>query len=142
MNELNTPFDQAKGTLKREQRIVTRALNLAMLVTSLFGYLQWGTNKMFLFEMEAEIISKMFVNPMDVVHPFTILPLLGQVFLLITLFQKYPGRYLTIGGVLCIGLLLGFMFIIGLISMSVKIALASLPFNALALAQLFRLRRL
>ena len=120
----------------------TRIINIAIVLTSLIGYLKWGPNSMFLFQMEADILAKMFVNPLDTIDPFTVLPMLGQILLVITFFQKKPSKNLTIAGVLCIGLLLGFIFVIGLISLSAEITIASLPFVGLATWQLRRRHRL
>jgi hypothetical protein len=106
-----------------------KILNLLLIVTSLFGYLEWGKdNQMFLFQGEYEIISKLFSDPGSVIHPFTVLPLVGQLLLLFTLFQREPGKGLTFAGVACIGLLLGFMFVIGILSGSIKILVSTLPF--------------
>ena len=62
-----------------------KILNIIALFSSFLGYLEWGTNKsMFLFHAEYDILSKLFIKPLDVIHPLTILPLLGQFFLFIT----------------------------------------------------------
>jgi peptidoglycan/LPS O-acetylase OafA/YrhL len=87
---------------------------------------------MFLFQAEAEIVTKFFTDPLSVLHPFTVLPLLGQVLLLITLFQKKPGKILTYIGIGCIGILMVLMFFIGCISLNFKILLSTLPFLVLA----------
>lgn len=47
----------------------------------------------FLFQMEAEIVSKIFSAPGSVIHPFTILPLIGQLILLFTLFKSNQVEY-------------------------------------------------
>lgn len=97
------------------------------------GYLEWGgNNSLFLFQAEGEILSKLVSDPGSVLHPFILLPLAGQLLLLMTLFQKIPTRGLTFAGIACIGLLLGFMFLIGLLTLSVKVLLSSLPFLVLA----------
>jgi len=106
-----------------------RILNLLLILTSLIGYLEWGKdNAVFLFEAEAEIISKLFTDPTSVIHPFTLLPLMGQLILFVTLFQKKPNKVMTFIGLAGIGILLGFMFIIGLISLHYKILLSTTPF--------------
>lgn len=106
-----------------------KLLTLGLLFTSLIGYLEWGGgNKQFLFQSEYEIISKLMNNPASVMHPFVVLPLIGQVLLLITLFQSKANKLLLYGGIACVGLLVAFMFIIGLISLNTKILLFSLPF--------------
>ena len=107
----------------------TKILNLLLIVFSLLGYLEWGNdNSSFLFEAEAEIFSKLFTDPGSVVHPFTMLPLAGQLLLLVTLFQKKPNKWLTFTGMGGIGILLVFMFLIGLISLNVSILISTIPF--------------
>lgn len=98
-------------------------------MTSLMGYLEWGGgNHIYLFQGEAEIITKLFSNPTSVLHPFTVFPLISQLLLLITLFQKIPNRKLTYIGIIGLSLLLGFMFIIGLMTLNCKIIFSTVPF--------------
>jgi len=106
-----------------------KILNLLLIITSLFGYLEWGTeNKMFLFQGEWEVLVKLFQDPVAAAHPFTLMPLFGQILLLITLFQKEPGKILTFIGLACLSLLLLFMFLIGILSLNFKILLSTIPF--------------
>jgi len=107
----------------------SKILNICLILTSLGGYLEWGrNNKMFLVQGEILVISKLLNAPGSVLHPFTLLPLIGQVLLVITLFQKSPSRLLTFLGLSGIGVLLILMFAIGLLSLNVKITLSTLPF--------------
>ena len=111
----------------------TKVLNLLLIVSSLIVYLEWGTdNRMFLIEGEMELFSKMFENPLSVIHPFTLLPLFGQVILLVTLFQKAPGKILTYLGMGGLSVLIVFIFFIGLISLNYKITLSTIPFLIVA----------
>lgn len=107
----------------------SKILNLSLILTSLFGYLEWGgNNNMFLIQGEIEIISKLLVDPTAVLHPFALLPLAGQVLLMVTLFQRSPSRILTFLGLSGLGVLLTFMFVIGMISLNMKVAFSTLPF--------------
>lgn len=118
-----------------------KTLNLLLVLTSLLGYLEWGTgNKMFLFQGELLIITKLFTNPESVIHPFILLPLFGQVLLIITLFQKQPGKFLTIIGLISTALLLTLLFIIGIMSLNYKILLSSIPFMATAVITTIQFR--
>lgn len=111
-----------------------KLLNLGVIITSLMGYLAWGKdNNMFLFQMEAEIVEKLSSSPGSVLHPLIVLPLFGQLLLVITLFQARPGKWLTYAGIACLGLLLGFMFVVGLLGFYYKIYLSTLPFIILAI---------
>lgn len=112
----------------------TKIYNALLIGTSLFGYLEWGTdNRVFLYEAEGQIILKLFNHPEAVLHPFTVLPMIGQLVLLTTLFQKKPNRILTYTGMAGIGILLVLMFVIGLISFNIKILLSTLPFIIIAI---------
>lgn len=106
-----------------------RIINTALILTSLSGYLEWGTNmSTFLFQAELEVFRKFFINPFEVMHPFVLLPFLGQVLLIITLFQKTPGRILSLTGLSALSLLMLLLFFIGIISFNWKILVSSLPF--------------
>ncbi|MFZ1457935.1 MAG: hypothetical protein WAT46_17960 [Saprospiraceae bacterium] len=120
-----------------------KILNALLIVTSLLGYLEWsGDSHTFLFQAEAEILYKLFTNPSSVVHPFILLPLIGQILLLITLFQKSPSKILTYVSIAGLGLLLGFMFIIGLISLNYKIIISTISFLVVAVLTIINLRKL
>lgn len=103
--------------------------NALLILTSLIGYLEWGgNNHIFLFQAEAKILESLFTNPASVLHPFTILPLIAQVLLAITLFQKQPNKFLTYAGIVGLSLLLLLMFIIGLMTLNYTIICFTLPF--------------
>jgi len=111
-----------------------KILNALLVLTSLFGYLEWsGDSQSFLFQVEVEILSKGFQDPLSVLHPFTVLPFAGQILLLFTLFQKTPGRKLTYAGIAGLGILMLLIFVIGILSMNVKIFISTLPFIILAI---------
>lgn len=119
-----------------------KALNLALIATSLVAYLEWGgNNSMFLFQGEWDILRKLFTDPMSVAHPFTVLPMLGQVLLLSTLFQKQPSKILTWIGILGMGILLLFIFIIGLMGLNLKITMSVVPFLIIAIISILNLRK-
>jgi hypothetical protein len=106
-----------------------RLLNIGLLLSSLIGYLEWGGDKkMFLFQVEGEVLSKLFTDPLGILHPLTTLPLLGQLLLIISLFQKKPNKLLTYIGLGCIGILVVLIFFVGLISLNYKIVLSAIPF--------------
>jgi putative flippase GtrA len=67
--------------------------------------------------------------------------MIGQIILAVTLFQKKPSKiltYISIGG---LGLLLLFMFLIGLISLNYKIALSTIPFIVVAVLTVIHYRK-
>jgi len=127
---------------KKKNNMKSKVLNFLLIITSLIGYLEWGgNNHTFLFAAEAEIISKLFTEPGSILHPFTILPLVGQILLLITLFQKKPSKLLTLLSIGGLGILLGLMFVIGLISLNYKVILSTLPFLAVTIVTILHYRK-
>lgn len=121
----------------------SKILNSLLIISSFFGYLEWGgKNHTFLFEVEGEIIFKLCNNLNSIIHPFTILPLIGQFLLIITLVQKKPNKLLTYIGIACLGLLLVFMFIIGLISLNYKIIISTVPFIVIAILNIIHFKNL
>lgn len=119
-----------------------KILNGLTVLTSLFGYLEWGAgNSTFLFRAEWEVLRKLFSDPVSAAHPFTLLPLLGQVLLLVTLIQKEPSRWLTYIGIAGLGLLLLLMAFIGVISLNYKIFLSTIPFIATAILAIREARK-
>ena len=119
----------------------SKILNLVLILTSLIGYLEWGDNQMFLAEMEVDVLSKLIKDPMSVLHPLTILPLIGQLFLLITLFQKTPSKILTYFGIGGIGVLFLIMLIVGIISKNIWISISVLPFLITAILTIMHHRK-
>ena len=107
----------------------SKIINICMLLTSLCGYLEWGKgNRMFLIQGEVEVVSKLISNPASVINPFTLIPLFGQIILIATLFQKKPSTALSITGLICLSVLLLFIFAIGIMGLNMKIFVSTIPF--------------
>lgn len=106
-----------------------KILNALLILTSLIGYLEWGgNNQCFLFQAEIDILTKIFTDPKSMLHPLTVLPLVGQILLAVTLFQKQPSKVLTYCGTIGIALLLVLMLMIGLLAGNLKMVVFTLPF--------------
>ena len=116
-----------------------KILGIFLILFSGMGYLEWGNEQStFLFQAEFDIITKLFTNPISVLHPFTILPIIGQLLILISIFKNpFNKRYLYLG-IGSLSILLGFMFIIGCISMNPKILFSTLPFLGLSIYTLWK----
>lgn len=116
--------------------------NVLLILASLIVYLEWGGGqKMFLFQMEYDIILKSFKQPLSLLHPLIILPLMGQISLFITLFQQVPKKLLTYFGISGLSVLILFVFFIGLISLNLKIIVFSLPFLIVLILKLLHIRK-
>ena len=119
-----------------------KALNLSVLLASSLAYMEWGGgHQAFLFQAEAEVFSKLFSDPASVIHPFILIPLFGQLSLFISLFQKTPGKTLTYFGIVGLGILVLFLFSIGLLSGNMKIVLSTLPFIVVSTVAVVEYRR-
>lgn len=106
-----------------------KLFNFLLLLSSFFGYLEWPPdNHGFVFQLEAEILRIAKTNASSVAHPFILLPFIGQVLLLISLFQSPPKRWLTLTGLLCTGLLMLLLFVIGLLTAHAGIVASTLPY--------------
>lgn len=120
----------------------SKILNFLLIAFSLFGYLEWSGNQhIFLLEAEIEIFSKLFINPKSVIHPFIILPIIAQFLLLFTLSQKTPSKKLTYISIFGLGLLLGFMLFVGLVSLNYKIVISTIPFVLLSILTILHNRK-
>lgn len=109
-------------------------LNSLLLLASFVGYLEWPPdNHGFIFQLEAEVLRLAKTNATSVAHPFIMLPFIGQLLLLISLFQSPPKRWLTLTGLLCTGLLMLLLFVIGLLTANTGIVASTLPYLLIAL---------
>jgi predicted membrane protein len=91
--------------------------------------------------MEYEILAKLFCDPLSVLHPFTIIPLIGQVLLLISLLQKQPNNLVMKIGIGSLLFLIGFIFIVGLLSLQLTIIISTIPFISLAILSFLEIKR-
>lgn len=119
-----------------------KLLTFAIFLSTFVVYLEWSkTEQMFLFEMEWEIFRRIFTDVTSVIHPFIILPLLGQIIIVFSLFQKKTNKRFIYLGIACLAVLIVFIFGIGLLSMNLKITLGSLPFIVFSSLQIHNLRK-
>ncbi|MFN8243361.1 MAG: hypothetical protein U0X40_04835 [Ferruginibacter sp.] len=110
-----------------------RILNTGLLLSSFPGYLEWGRGQhSFLIEAEIQIFQKAVNDAVSVLHPFTVIPLIGQILLIISLFRKNPNRLLTFAGMACIAGIMLLLLLIGIMSGNWKIIASVLPFLVLS----------
>ena len=104
-------------------------INIFLLLAFQFGYLEWGKNgHLFIFQAEWEIILKSRTSWMAALHPFIIVPLGGVIMILITIFQKKPGRMLSLVGFGCMSLVMLMLLFIGFMVPNFKMILSVIPF--------------
>ena len=89
----------------------------------------WGKDQhAFLFEVEADLFIKMKNSAASFLHPFILVPLIGQIILLYTLFQRKPGRILSFIALGCLSTLMVMILFVGVITTNVRIAGSAIPF--------------
>lgn len=116
-----------------------RIATLAVILSSFIGYLEWGGEQSgFLLEMEMNILLSGAKQAL--VHPAFLIPFIGQLLLMITLFQREPKRWMIYTGTGMLSLLLVFIFIISILSLNVKILASAVAFiiSAVVLLRLSR----
>ena len=107
----------------------SKFFSILLLITSLLGYLEWsGNNHIFLYQEEIEVLQKLLTKPISILHPFTIMPILGQLCLIVTIFQRLPNKKLIYFSIFALGILLVFMFIVGIIALKYRIIISTIPF--------------
>jgi hypothetical protein len=107
-------------------------LIVALLLASFFGYLEWAwQNSAWFYEIEWEALKGLFRANPNSLHPFIILPILGQCCLLVYLIKPRMKRLLVFA---LIGLLPLFVFVafVGTMGHNAEILLSTLPFIILS----------
>lgn len=121
----------------------SKGFDVLMLLTSLLVYLEWGGNHhSFLYQAEAEILHKIWFNPVAVWHPLTVMPMLSQLSLAINLVLKQPNRPLVIVGISGLSMLVYFIFFIGILSVNLKIIYSTIPFLVVSMLAIRHYRML
>ncbi|OYU56238.1 MAG: hypothetical protein CFE25_03070 [Chitinophagaceae bacterium BSSC1] len=106
-----------------------RIWNILLLLSFLFGYLQWGKDQhLFLFQAIGELYTKAKLHPMSVLHPLTLLPFIGMLLFLSTIFQKTPSRIITFAGAIGMSSIMLMILLIGILGPNFKMLLSVLPF--------------
>jgi hypothetical protein len=94
----------------------------------LFCYLQWsGSSHGFIFQLEYEVLKESLQHPWKVLHPFTLIPFLGQLLLLLALIRKKSPAWLAFTGIAFILILPLLLLIIALLTKNVRIGASVLP---------------
>nr|WP_294777565.1 hypothetical protein [uncultured Flavobacterium sp.] len=103
---------------------------LGLFLSSFIGYLEWGKQSEFIFEIEYDLLLKMSASPEAFLHPFILLPLIGQIILLVSFLVPKPKFWLVLLASTGIALLFLMLLLIGLLNWNPKISLFALPFLA------------
>ena len=106
-----------------------KLLNILLIFTSLIGYLEWPNDHHgFLFQLINELLFGPARSFKNFLHPAILLPLIGYLLLIYTLFQKLPSRILSFTGLACISVIMIILLIIGILNLNFRIMLSTIPF--------------
>jgi len=86
-------------------------------------------------------LEKLFTDPLSAAHPFTLIPLAGQIILLITLVQKTPNRILIYLGIGALAILFLMILLVGILSLKIQILGSALPFFLFSILQIRNLKK-
>lgn len=110
-----------------------KILIFLLVISSFIGYLEWpGNNHGFLIVMQYEIIFGKYFNIKNFFHPAIFLPLIGELLLIINLFQAKPSKLLLLTGMVCLSVIMLIIFIVGIASLNIKVLASSIPFLVIA----------
>jgi len=82
---------------------------------------------MFLYQFEFKLFTGKWTRDI-ITHPAVLIPLIGQLFLFISLFEHRYRYLLMVIGTVMLSLLVYFIFFIGIMSANWKTILSALPF--------------
>lgn len=101
---------------------------LGLFVSSFFGYLEWGNQSQFIAEIEFNLLIKITQTVEALIHPFILLPLLGQIVLLVSFLLPKPKIWFVIIASSGIALLFLMLLLIGILNSNLKMTCCSFPF--------------
>lgn len=105
-----------------------KLLLIGLQVSFLFCFLQWsGTSQGFIFQLEYDVLNMAASDPMKVLHPFTLIPFMGQLLLLLALFRRKPSSILEWTGIAFLAILPLLLLVISVLSRNARIGLSVIP---------------
>ena len=99
-----------------------------LFVSFLFCYLEWADQSAFVYEVAYLLLFEKSEKASSFAHPLVLLPFLGQVLVLISLFMPKPKKWVVLTGMGMMGLLVLMLVLVGVLGKNWKIALATVPF--------------
>jgi hypothetical protein len=112
-----------------------RLLSIGLFLTPLICYLEWGRGQTsFLFQVEYSLLFNSSSTLKTFFHPLVLLPMLGQLLVIIAIFQTSPGRRLIVSGQLLLSVLVLLVLTTGLLKFNWKIVASTLPFILVSVA--------
>ena len=101
---------------------------LGLFLSSFIGYLEWADQSEFIVQIEFDLLRKSNQSPEAFLHPFILIPLLGQLLLAFALLTAKPKMSWMLIASTAIALLFLMLLLVGILSWNPKMMLCTLPF--------------
>ncbi len=119
----------------------SQLLKFCLVVSTLLPYLQWGDdNHAFVVEIELNFFQNIFSDFSKVAHPFTFIPLLGQILIGLSLLIKKHDNWYLIGGITATSILNLFLLFISILSLNAIMFVSLLPYFILVFLNIKNIR--
>jgi hypothetical protein len=124
-----------------ETGVMKKILNIILLATSLIGYIEWPVDHhIFTFQLEADLLWKQ-EHRAAFFHPLILIPFIGQILLVFTLFQKKPSSLLTYIAIACLSSIMLLLLLIGMLKLNFQMIICAMPFVAVSIFSIVYLRK-
>jgi hypothetical protein len=108
--------------------LLLKKIILGLFISSFIGYLEWGNQKTILGIIEYQLLFEKSFAQETFLHPFVIIPLMGQIALLFMFFAEHPRFWSVLLAASGVGLLFLMLLLVGIISTNFKIIISTLPY--------------
>ncbi|OOG73045.1 hypothetical protein [Algoriphagus sp. A40] len=106
-----------------------KLLILGVILGFSFCYTEWGTDQSaFIFEIEARFFEDLKDNISAFAHPLILAGLLGQIGLVSCIFIPKPKKWLLLGSLILLSVIVFFFLLAGILSGNYRIILSTFPF--------------
>ncbi len=103
-------------------------INLGLLLTFQFCYLEWPNNTSFVFQAQYEIFSKTHQFARNFLHPIILIGFFSQILILLSvIFKNFNSKWNLIGVIALTPIVLLFL-LVGIVSFNIKIIISTIPY--------------
>ena len=105
-----------------------RLINIGLLLTFQFCYLEWPNNTSFVFQAQYEIFSKTDQFLQNFSHPIILIGFISQISILLAIIFKNFNSKLNFIGILALTTVVLLFLIVGIVSFNFKIIISTIPY--------------
>lgn len=107
---------------------INQLINLGLLLTFQFCYLEWPNNASFIFQATYEIFTKTDQLVQNFTHPIILVGFISQILILLSvIFKKFSPKWNLIGVIALTPIVLLF-FLVGILGFNLKIIISTIPY--------------